>query len=272
LLAGLDKADVAAAESIRASDSAFDLVAWTYDFYREHRDIGLDEKAIVAVMRQTRADADDVREASSTLRRLTLWLYRLGDRLPFLIPHLASEKMEMHLSDLARYCENQQGVADRARELLKLRLRAAAEAERPILLIAHSMGSVIAYDSLWQLSHEDGAQLEIDTWLTLGSPLGQRYLRKRLLGHAESGHKRYPANVRHWVNLAAVGDLTAIDPSLANDFGEMFELQLLESIDDLALFNYYRLDGVLNVHAEYGYLANESCGRIVADWWARVAS
>jgi hypothetical protein len=250
LLAGLDKADVAAAESIRASDSAFDLVAWTYDFYREHRDIGLDEKAIVAVMRQTRADADDVREASSTLRRLTLWLYRLGDRLPFLIPHLASEKMEMHLSDLARYCENQQGVADRARELLKLRLRAAAEAERPILLIAHSMGSVIAYDSLWQLSHEDGAQLEIDTWLTLGSPLGQRYLRKRLLGHAESGHKRYPANVRHWVNLAAVGDLTAIDPSLANVFGEMLERHLLEASDDLAGVNYDRLAGVLDGHGE----------------------
>ena len=61
--------------------------------------------------------------------------------------------------------------------------------------------------------------------------------------------------------------MTAIDPKLGNDFGEMLTLGLVETIDDRSLFNFFRLDGKLNVHAEYGYLVNSVIGRIVADWW-----
>lgn len=270
LLEGVRRVDPALSDAIRRSDNSFDLVAWTYDFYREHRDIGQDEAAINAVIEQQAADDTDIREASSLMRRLTLFLYRMGDRLPFLIPHLANERMEVHLQDLRRYYQNEDGAADRARELLKQRLRAAHETGRPVLLLAHSMGSVIAFDSLWQLSHKDHGELHVDTWVTMGSPLGQNYLQKRILGHAQSGRLRYPTNVGRWINLAAVGDLTAIDPHLGNDFAEMVELGLVESIEDLSMFNYYRLDGQLNVHAEYGYLVNEVTGRIIADWWRKI--
>jgi len=78
---------------------------------------------------------------------------------------------------------------------------------------------------------------------------------------------RYPTNIRRWINLAAVGDMTAIDPALKNDFNEMIELELLEDIEDIEVFNHFRLDGELNVHAEYGYLINEVTAGIVADWW-----
>ena len=105
----------------------------------------------------------------------------------------------------------------------------------------------------------------------MGSPLGQNYLQKRIMGHAASGEDRYPNNIRRWTNLAAVGELTAINPSLRTEFGEMLELGLVESIDDVEVFNYFRLDGQLNVHAEYGYLVNEVTGRLVADWWREVA-
>ena len=47
----------------------------------------------------------------------------------------------------------------------------------------------------------------------------------------------------------------------------MLELGLVESIDDVNVFNYFRLNGQLNVHAEYGYLANQATGQIIADWW-----
>ena len=103
--------------------------------------------------------------------------------------------------------------------------------------------------------------------LTLGSPLGQSFLQKRILGRERSGEARYPNNIRRWSNLAAAGELTAIDPVLRNDFREMLELGLVESIDDVEVFNYFRLNGQLNVHAEYGYLANQATGKIIADWW-----
>ena len=42
LLEGVRKYDSDVAEQIRADGDSFDIVAWTYDFYREHRDIDLD--------------------------------------------------------------------------------------------------------------------------------------------------------------------------------------------------------------------------------------
>jgi len=64
-----------------------------------------------------------------------------------------------------------------------------------------------------------------------------------------------------------VGDLTALDSDLADDFAQMAEQGLVESIEDHFLHNYFRLDGVLNPHAEYGYLTNEVTAKIVAEWW-----
>lgn len=267
LLEGVRRADPNVADDIRASDHSFDIVSWTFDFYREHRDIALDAASIDAVIKQQRASDEDIREATSLLRRLTGWSYRLGDLLPFLIPHFATEKMELHIRDLMRYTRNQNGIADHAREMLKMPLRAAWESQRPTLLLAHSMGSVIAYDSLWEMTHKDEDRLDIDLLLTLGSPLGQNYLQKRIRGHADSGVSRYPSNIRNWINLAAIGDMTALDPVLKNDFAEMPELGLIESIDDRPLFNFFRFDGQLNVHTEYGYLVNDVTGSIIADWW-----
>lgn len=267
LLAAMRRVDKPVADAISAATDTFDIVSWTYEFYGEHRDITLDRASIDAVLEQDEASFEDVREATKWTRRLTRWIYTLGDLLPFLIPHLATERMEVHLRDLMRYEKNKNGIADRVRNAVKIPLLAAAGAERPTLLIGHSMGSVIAYDTLWELSHTQGDPARIDTFLTMGSPLGQRFVQKSLRGHSEAGKGRYPTNIRRWKNLAAVGDLTAIDPYLANDFGEMLTLGLVEEIDDEPLFNHFRLDGVLNVHSEYGYLANKKTALTIAEWW-----
>lgn len=272
LLSGVAKVDSDIAAEIREADHCFDIVSWTYDFYLEHRDIQLDRASIDAVIEQPAPRADDIREAAGWKRRLTVWLYRLGDLLPFLIPHLATERMEVHIRDLRRYLSNDNGIADHTREMLKIVLRAACESQRPILLVAHSMGSIIAYDALWEMSRNSKDHAQIDRLLTMGSPLGQNYLQRRIHGHDREGLLRYPNNIRRWTNLAAVGELTAIDRVLANDFGEMLDLELLESLEDVDLYTYFRLDGQLNVHAEYGYLASETCGRVVADWWREVSS
>ncbi len=269
LLAGLKRVDEPVAEAISSTTGGFDIVSWTFDFYREHRDIALDAEAIENVINQPTASERDIARASSWRRRLARWVYTLGDRLPFLIPHIANERTELHLRDLHRYVANDNGIAEHTRRMLKIPLRAAKKGRHPLLLIAHSMGSVIAYDTLWEMSRNDSNDAVVNLLLTMGSPLGQRYMQKRIKGHGLTGRQRYPANIGDWTNLAAVGDLTAIDPRLRNDFGEMLELGLVESFEDKAIYNYFRLDGVLNVHAEYGYLVNEETARTVANWWRR---
>lgn len=267
LLAGVRRLDATTADAIESSAGSFDIVSWTYDFYRTHRDISIDRAAIAAVIDQPGASPLDIAEAGAWTRRLTRRIYRLGDMLPFLVPHLASERMAVHLRDLRRYMRNANGIAEQTRRMLKIPLRVAAEAHRPVLLIGHSMGSIICYDTLWELSHEHREQLEVDLFLTMGSPLGQRMMQKQIKGHAEQGKARYPTNVRHWKNLSATGDMTAIDPRLKNDFAEMIDLGVLQSFEDEELLNYFRIDGELSVHSEYGYLVNEKTAATIAEWW-----
>ncbi len=267
LLAGLHRVDESVAEAVASTKGGFDIVSWTYDFYRQHRDFSIDSAAIEDVICQAGASERDIAEAGSFGRRLTRWIYKLGDRLPFLIPHVASERTEMHLRDLRRYTLDDNGIAEHTRRMLKVPLRAATEGHHPILLIGHSMGSVIAYETLWEMSHNGRDHVVVDLLLTMGSPLGQRYIQKRLKSSASPGEDRYPHNIRNWKNLSAVGDLTAIDPRLRNDFGELLQLGLVESFEDAELYNYFRLDGALNVHSEYGYLVNETTARTVSSWW-----
>ena len=269
LLAGVGRVDIEVAAQIRETDRSFDIVGWTYDFYGEHRDIELDLAGIEQVLKQREATPKDIAEAGTLKRRVVRWLYRLAEHLPFLIPQVADETMQLHLRDLRRYVTNDADIANATRRLLKMPLRAAWQSGRPILLIAHSMGSVIAYDALWQLSRESDDELRVD-FLTLGSPLGQRYIQRRLNGCNESGEGRYPDNVRRWVNIAAIGEMTAIDSAVGNDFADMVVMGLTEEIRDLEVYNYFRFQGMLNVHSEYGYLANAATAREISAWWRNV--
>jgi len=271
LLAGIQRIDTDLAARLESDKGCFEIIPWTFDFYGEHRDFALDALSVEALIAQGAVTKRDQDEASSLRRRLVRWGFLLGDRLPFLIPHIATERMELHLRDLKRYVRNQGEIAEHTRQILKTSLRQARDAERPILLMAHSMGSVIAYESLWQMSRANREPMQIDLLLTMGSPLGQNYIQKRLKGSDAIGKVRYPDNIRSWVNLSAVGDLTAINPALSGDFQGMLEAAMIENIDDRQIDNWFRLDGVLNTHSEYGYLVNPETARIVADWWRSVS-
>ncbi len=271
LLEGVRRIDPDTADEMARDEHCFDIVSWTYDFYGTHRDINLDLADIEEVLKRTQATAEDKQIATSWKRRFIRSLYRAADHLPFLIPHFADEDVELQLHDLRRYAKNEGDIAEIVRRTVKIPLRAAASAGRPILLYGHSMGSVIGYDSLWQLSHEPAEEVRIDLMLTTGSPLGQRLIQHRLKGFRKQGVERFPGNIRRWINIAAIGELTAIDTTLNNDFGEMIRLGLVEDIEDLETYNYYRMNGVLNVHAEYGYLVNEVAANVIRDWWREVS-
>ena len=271
LLEGVRRIDADTADEMAQDEQCFDIVSWTYDFYGTHRDINLDLADIEAVLKKKEASAADKEFVTSWQRRFLRSIYRAADHLPFLIPHFANEDVELQLRDLRRYAKNDGDIAEFIRREVKVRLRDAVAAGRPILLYAHSMGSIIAYDTLWQLSHQPREEVQIDLMLTTGSPLGQHLIQRLLKGFKNEGVERYPGNIRRWMNIAAIGELTAIDMALKNDFGEMIRLGLVEDIEDLEIYNYYRTSGVLNVHAEYGYLVNEVTATIIRNWWRGVA-
>lgn len=71
------------------------------------------------------------------------------------------------------------------------------------VLIAHSLGTVVAYSCL--SAHPEW---DIDTFVTLGSPLGGD-MASALLPPAIDGRLPFPSCVRRWVNVQAVGDVVA---------------------------------------------------------------
>ncbi len=270
LLEGVRRIDPESASQMRERDESFDVVSWTYDFYGDHRDLALDQASIDALIQTPSASDQDRAQAGSWKRRFLRWIYAVADRFPFLMHPLADENAKVHLRDLRRYIKNKNDIAEVVRRLLKMPLRAGWLADRPVLLIGHSMGSIIAYDSLWQLSQEGGSDDIVDFFMTMGSPLGQRFIQRRLKGQKEQPDKRYPRSIKRWVNIAAVGDLTSIVMELENDYKEMVDLGLTEGIEDRQIYNYFRYDGELNAHAEYGYLINEVTAKYVSEWWRSV--
>ncbi|MEU6745161.1 hypothetical protein ABZ914_02925 [Spirillospora sp. NPDC046719] len=77
---------------------------------------------------------------------------------------------------------------------------------RPRVLIAHSLGSAVAYEALWAAPHPP-----IELLITLGSPLAMPHLVfDRLAPHP--GPRRKPPGVNRWINITDPGDIIAIPP------------------------------------------------------------
>jgi hypothetical protein len=256
-----------AAEWLEANSAAFELVAWTYLFHGAHRDLGVDLPGIERLLVQTEATAEDLRALGSWTVRLRRLAHLVGDRWPFLGRRFAPATTRHLMHEANRYLKNRDGIGDEVRAVLRGTLEAAWRRKDRVLLIGHSLGSVIAYDTLWELTHVQRAAGEVSLFVTLGSPLGTRFVRRSMRGAAEVGPARYPHNIRRWVNLTSRGDTTALVPRLKPVYREMLELKLLESFEDFVDFtNYFRGSLGLNPHEAYGYLAQPLLAEIVGGW------
>ena len=264
LLEGVRRADAEAAAGLAAAPECLRLALWGHLFYAQYRDVRLDEAGVVALLAEAKPGVDSISEVFGIRSRTEYLAHLCGDRFPWLISWLSAEDTRINVAESERYFRNADGVGDRIREILRSELQRSWAAGERILLMAHSFGSVIAWDTLWSLKDEGGP---IDLFLTLGSPLGTRYIQRRLMG-AATGAARYPRGIRRWHNLAAVGELTALGHRFAKDFAGMQRLGLVAGISDRTdLLNPFRSAEKLNVHKCYGYFVNAATGEAIARWW-----
>jgi len=267
MLEGVRRADRTTASKLQNRYAQFHLISWNHLFYHAYKDITPDLPWIDALINKHGPTEQDIREASSWRNRLGRMLFTLADHAPFLIPLLPKE-FESAATEMKRYFDNIDNIACDIRKLLKQKVRPLIEKNEPVLLIGHSLGSIIAYDTLWELSCQEGLHGKVD-FLTIGSPLGMHYVQRRLMGMKENGKKSYPKLIRHWINLSSEGDIIAIERNFNNSFNGMIKQGLVKSIEDHShgIFNYYRSDDGLNCHRSYGYMVNPAVGNIIADWW-----
>ncbi len=83
----------------------------------------------------------------------------------------------------------------------------------PFVVIGHSQGSMVTYQALMEL----GAALEVELYVTIGSPLGLPQVTD-VLKQWHGQTLPIPAGVKRWVNIAQDGDIVCLDQSLADEF------------------------------------------------------
>jgi hypothetical protein len=166
--------------------------------------------------------------------------------------------LEHRFDDLWHY-HAETGFARDVRARLVERLQAFRG--HRILLVAHSMGSVIAYDALRLLEREDPS-LRVEHLVTAGSPLG--LAKVKLKFEAEHGAIRVPNNVSAWTNLADGEDVVAIMGALGADYGPSDSG--VRVVDRRVVNGYRRPDGEPNPHKSYGYLRTPEFSRVARDF------
>lgn len=124
----------------------------------------------------------------------------------------------------------------------------------PFVVVAHSQGTMIAYDVLRQLSKAD---IDVQLFVTIGSPLGLPPVRSVFKKWTGKKQLPFPPCVTRWLNVAAVGDVVAFDRDLADDIAlhpkAVFDNYIVsrEERDANPLF----VDGA---HSSMGYLSTKT--------------
>lgn len=120
---------------------------------------------------------------------------------------------------------------------------------KPSIVLAHSLGSVLAYEALHACP-----DLEVDLLVTLGSPLAIRgtvFDRLQPTPVAASGRAPRPPGVRRWVNFADPGDICSVPRWLSRFF----------DLDD----DFETAIGVFAYHKAVAYLACDKLGAVLRE-------
>ncbi|MEX0707440.1 MAG: hypothetical protein WD078_05705 [Woeseia sp.] len=176
-------------------------------------------------------------------------------------------------SDVREYWNAGSTFGASVRERVRDTLCDALGNNHPVLLMSHGTGAIVTYDVLWQLSHDERFaeyhDRKVDSWITLGAPLGDNSVRRRLYGAKESGRRRYPGNIVSWHNVSAEDDWLCHDNTLADDFKTMLKQRLLSTLRDYHIYNLAVRYGRSDPHNALGYLIHPRVTQLVSDWACR---
>lgn len=174
-------------------------------------------------------------------------------------------------ADLHQYWNADSDFGARVRGRVRAAITDAMLAGRRLMILSHGTGCVATWDVLWQLSHHpdyaaEFSRCKIEQWLTLGSPLGDATVRRRLQGARSRDRGRFPTNVLAWHNVSAEDDYMCHDNTVGDDFRDMLKLRQVSCIRDYRIYNLAVRYGKSNPHSSVGYLIHPRVTKLIADW------
>ncbi|MFH0974204.1 MAG: hypothetical protein V1874_00305 [Spirochaetota bacterium] len=135
---------------------------------------------------------------------------------------------------------------------------------KQILLIAHSMGTIVAYDVLTQTLPD----ANVHTLITLGSPLALPNIIKKIHAGQGTNYKTgtlpSPENISHkWYNFADLNDPVALVYNISDDFNKNSRGL---GPEDVIIHNNYKQNGKYNAHKLFGYLRAPQTANAIYDF------
>jgi|TARA_B110000503_G_scaffold105868_1_gene157977 pimeloyl-ACP methyl ester carboxylesterase len=179
--------------------------------------------------------------------------------------------LENYFKELSAYyhevCNDQNKIECFAKDLIQRRTIIALEKfqDHEIMLIGHSMGSIIAFDVLTFLV----PKLKIHSFVTIGSPLGLPIVvgkiaaEQKIIGEVGDILHTPPGVTHHWKNFSDLHDNIALKHRLADDFKA--NKHGVKPNDSL-VFNDYMIDHLANPHKSFGYLRAPEFSNFVVDF------
>ena len=254
--------------------------------YDEDQDVADRERCLQQLMEYSREDflGHEGENHYKTLPGASSVKERLGsifgDVAEFL--GVAEPIIRLLKKDLAHYWEPDSTFGSDVRWKLTEPLKEALMEGDDVLLVAHSLGTMISYDVLWKFSHYGEYGDLRDrllrstpppvTFATLGSPLGNETIKTNLKGCKANGARRYPYLIRAWHNFAAEDDYISHDETLKDDYRKMLRDTETMSIHDYnrdhrqGFYNLAVRHEESNPHHGAGYLVHPHFTDFLADW------
>lgn len=126
------------------------------------------------------------------------------------------------------------------------------EAKEPVMIVSHSLGTIIAYEVLCGYEME----MTVPLFITIGAPLGIEPLKAKLRSNLGVRTLTKPWCVKKWYNFADPLDIVAADKSLADEYYGT-------KIKDFLVKNKEKGVPGLESHSIIGYLQTEPIRKAV---------
>jgi len=255
-------------------DFSFELVYWADILHKNPLDPNeMDKENLLYLNEPYIPESESINKEELGFRQKALeYLEKYSKRilvngvLSLKIPSLTELFIHRHLRDLEEYYSESYTLINNKKQLVRKiiidRLVEAIKKQKgkKIFLVAHSMGSIIAYDALKYYLPE----IKIEVLATIGSPLGQEYVVTKIQSETNSGDIDkfiVPDNIRlGWYNFADIEDQVAVNFDLKKIYTENSRGI---KIKDVLVHNYYKNSETRNPHKSYGYLRTHEFSEVL---------
>ena len=257
----------------------FEMVYWADILYDQPLDLWAEDKDSPYYLNEPfqLAPQNKVPEVQSTRQKVNGFISEklsdifLNDDKTLNYSFITDNILKKYFPDLDAYYKNELqdgvGVPAHIRDQIRERLVQVIKKYKnyQIMILAHSMGTIVSYDVLNFMIPE----IPIHSLVTMGSPLGLPLVIGKIAEEQKvhlNGQPvlKSPPGIRgNWYNLADITDHVALHHKLADDF--LSNETGIHPIDIL-VNNTYQMNGVRNPHKSFGYLQAPEFANILADF------